>query len=772
MNALLALLALWPTPQWSVNPRHTLVWEGEPYLPVGLRVEGSVDAVRLAAEAGVSDLVVELPADGTGWKSVVQELEERGMRYAVALTSAAPTAPAVVVEPDGYRLPGIERKTSVRLRLEGASEALLVLAKASDGSVRWSRRVVVTDGVVESEIDPLVQVSHVLLVYPVVADLRAPDFGQAYDAHRDTLLEALESTPLGPGARAILDVGGAGATQPGPETTAVPTSTVFRLEMADFLERKYATLPTALKAWGVSTNDVSNFAQLARTVPLWSQARGVAQLWDPVGDRLYPVETRSSVAWSDIRACLRDLATRRTARLAEAVKAKTGLPLVRTWSSWASGFPASTDGLGFRPTGPGLPDAVEAGAGPMSEALRRAEPGFVWALDVPVSTLTPETAVAELEGMGVRGWFFRAANREEAAAVGRLVATRKGDVSAAEWTVKALFFPDAARDPAVPARLRGGTWWLPTPYPGERLDLGPGFEGYRIEAPEGTSIAVWATEPAPRTRFLTPEASKVQATDLDGQPIEVRRRRDAFELDLTQEPVVLRGVGEQIVPERSLAETAGMLTALFDTMENRVDPTGQEKFAFLDTLQASKSRPAEAFKAMRAQLTKVVPRVAPYVWLSAARPRATNLGAPVRIPGSAFEQSLVLNTRLDPAAGVFYAEYQGNVRNEGEYEVWVSGRIPDAAREGWRVRIGAKTFTPEPPVSVYGPGFAWSRFGTLNLPRGLIDLRLELSGQRGVEAVFDVVALMPVGFRPSGPRVPTEFLRSLPPPKRTGDGRG
>ena len=45
-----------PTAQWSINEHHTLIWNGAPYLPVGLSLDG-VPSVIAKARAELFDVV-------------------------------------------------------------------------------------------------------------------------------------------------------------------------------------------------------------------------------------------------------------------------------------------------------------------------------------------------------------------------------------------------------------------------------------------------------------------------------------------------------------------------------------------------------------------------------------------------------------------------------------------------------------------------------------------------------------------------------------------
>src|SRR5690349_8134367 len=96
LTSLVCLLSLgFSTPEtgaWSVNANNTLLWGGGPYIPIGLRVDGSPESIKAALDAGATDLIVELPANGAGWDEALALLNPSGARWFLAVSSAAPAA--------------------------------------------------------------------------------------------------------------------------------------------------------------------------------------------------------------------------------------------------------------------------------------------------------------------------------------------------------------------------------------------------------------------------------------------------------------------------------------------------------------------------------------------------------------------------------------------------------------------------------------------------------------------------------------------------------
>ncbi|MEQ1933059.1 MAG: hypothetical protein ABL962_04160, partial [Fimbriimonadaceae bacterium] len=164
-----------PAIPWSVNQHHTLIWAGAPYIPMGLHVEGSMAAMTAAIEAGAHDLIVDLPANGMGWKDAVAYLESKGIRYLISIGSTARAAKGIVVQPQTYRLSGLTEDRTVNFPAGDAASAWLVLAAQRDGAISKSQRVAAVDGSFSLPIETG-GLEHLLLVYPEASSLAQPDY--------------------------------------------------------------------------------------------------------------------------------------------------------------------------------------------------------------------------------------------------------------------------------------------------------------------------------------------------------------------------------------------------------------------------------------------------------------------------------------------------------------------------------------------------------------------------------------------------------------------
>lgn len=769
---------------WSVNPHHTVIWGSQPWLPVGARISGSPENVEKCVKAGISDAIVELPADGTGWAPTLTALRESGIRYMIAISSGSPTTHVVAVEPEGYRLANLQGPIKETFRIPGAESALVILASNRDRSIRWERRLPVVDGTLTVE-DPRGPGSlHTLLIYPVVKDLRTADHWETFDQYRDRLLGALKSNDLGPGFRGLLNPLGSIARFTPTRPEYVPTSSMFQIELESFLTQKYGSFETALKSWSMGTNDLQSFRDLSKLVPLWSGDRGVDVLWNPETNRTYRTDMKVSSAWRDISEVLRSSAYRRYNRLVQGIKQVVNCPVLQDWNGWNGPYEmddTGLDGVAFSGDDRGIIPLIDAASRPVSSVMRHRKSMLALASDIRLERtegrISAEVARAELEGIGVRGWYFRCRTPEDWAEAGALAKAVAADSSPSEWHPDALFYPEAARDPAVPARILGGLWWLPAPGSGDRLDFGPEIQGYRYFDSANNFLVLWATEVPTRLKFRVQNPKDISFEQMDGTPVEIRSRKNEIELILPTEPIIMRNPKEIPVPVLAYERTVALVDGLIQKFGNRIDTAGNETYFFRDAVQSYERNPGGGFTQLQQQLDRLLMRASPYSWMEAESTVESNFGMITPVEGISSGKALSIRTRLAPPASGYYARFYANAMTAGPQEIWIAARIPESARDTVQVMAGNQVVTiTQGPVSFYGPGFGWYRLGNLNLTSGRNQLALLCGNADGAEMDIDVVLATPPGFQPMGPRLPSgwiiDLLKADPVKPERGSGGG
>ncbi len=748
------------TTGWTINEHHTLVWGGQPYIPVGIRVDGTPAAVLAAKQSGIEDILLDLSASGMGWKDTLAAVEAEKMRYLLRISSLAPMAQGFAVEPQGYRVTGIEKKTTVKVDLPGASSAYVILAAKRDGSVQSKERVPVINGKLTYEANPGPAYEHVLLIYPEMTSIEQPDFWEDLDSHRDTLLASLKKNALGSGLRGIVNPLGTVAELPGKEVRFVPTSLYFRIELRNYLEQRYRNIETAMRSWSMGSGGVESFDEMARMVPLWSGDRGVNMLLDPVTNKLYSSDRRYSTAWADITQVVSLAAARRFDRLVRAIRTVADVPVVQEWAGWSAAYENETpavDGVGMKASGTTPSVIVESASRATSSVLRWKTNGWLLATDIDLGSGDVGAQVPlvldDLAGLGARAFFLRGDNPKVLATVKDEASRKAAETTLASTSPTGIFYPENATNPANPQRIGGSRWWLPTPADGNRIDLGSQFSGYRL----ADQIAIWAKTPG-RYKLRMIEPKKATFSTFDGSDPDPRYVKGGVEVALTQFPLLIRGTSEIPIPEAAFLETVAQFDKMMGSAQEDHRDIIEERVLFRDHLNGFELNPGGNFQQLRQTVYKLAYKVSNYTWIEAERSPDTNFSESAPYAGASSAQALILRTAIQPGASGYYAEYLLPVRTVEEQEVWIAARVPTERRASVSVFVAGQLMRlPESPVTLYGDGIGWYRLGTTKLAGGSSKLRIVVDSP-GAPIAIDTILLTPGTFQPSAVTPPLPVI--------------
>ncbi|MFY9233952.1 MAG: hypothetical protein WAO58_05765 [Fimbriimonadaceae bacterium] len=758
---------------WSINPHHTLIWNGSPYMPVGVRIGGSEEEIQDAKRAGVGDVLLELSA-GSDWAAAFSRAEAAGVRYLASVSSMAPMARGFAVEPASYRIPGITTARRIELNLN-ATTALAVLITKHDQMVERVTRVKIENNRFVLDVKPLNDLDHTLLIYPDVKGLSQTDFWEEFDGHRDRLLKSVRDAKPGQGLRGIINPLGTVLSIASSTPNFVPTSPSFRAEYAGYLERKYRTTATLERAWLIGAPDLATFQDYSRLVPLWSGNRGIYHLWDPKTDRLYPVESKRSAVWTDVQGTINATAVRRYQRLVLAIRKIVDVPIVQEWAGWAAPYESSTpviDGLGMRVSG-ATPSAIaEGGSRVTSSILRWPGPGWLLATDVDLSSVQDAATqlpnvLQDLTNLGSRGWFFKPIPgalpvlASEAARIST-------DGAAAQWSPSALFFPENALNPARPQSIGGGKWWLPSPASGNRLDFGTKFFGYRYRDDRTNFTAIWTVGPARRVklRMLQPKVATFRASD--GSDPKPKMLRDGVEVLLGELPLLIEGTDEIPVPEPAMQEAVFRFEELLKLAELRHILADEENFFFREAIASFDQNPGGSHASLRSYYWKLNARMGDFNWIEAEASRVHTFSESALEAGCS--NGSVLSLRAPLAAKEtdgYFAEFNVSPKSKEPLEVWISARVPGELRDNVRVLVGDQAFVLQgEPISRYGLGFGWYKLGSVTLVGRAAKLRIEVDVINAAELAIDTILLFPGGFTPNGVTPPEAMIFPELPIKR------
>lgn len=750
---------------WSVNAAKTLIWGGKPYLPVGIRVDGQPAGIHAAKAAGIQDLLVELPASGTGWDAAVKTLEENSMRYLIEVSSLAPMARGYAIEPQAYSISGITEARRIEATIPGASSVLTVLITKRDNNVERISRRTLENGKLSMDVRPLNDLDHVLLIYPEMRSTEQPDLWEAMDEHRDTIVTSLKNHAPGPGFRGLVNPLGRTFTLARNEMRFVPNNPYFRYELRTYLEKKYRNVDVAIRAWSLSANQFKTFDDLARLCPLWAGTKGIPQVWDPSNDLLVPVDMRRSAIWKDLRDVVASAGARRYQRLTAAIRQATDVPVVQEWSGWAPAYEGeaiAVDGVGARVVGQSPTQQIESASRAVSTIYRWKTPGWLLATEVDL-TSDPgqwQGLIDDLGALGMRGWFGRTSSPDQMKLLAAIAAAKANDTSLPAYASKAIYFPENALNPATAQRLPGGSWWLPTPQSGNRVDLGTQFAGYRLSDGANSFFAIWSTTQPVRVKLRTNKAKQLTFSAVDGTEVNPKNVKGGVEVTIGNVPLLVYGTDDIPVPEPAVQETIARFAALMKISEQRKLDFIEARYGFSDALSGLDVNPGGSFPMMRQWYWRLGAQFADYTWLEAEVSKDQNFSEVLDTPGSSSGRVLNLKSSLEAYAQAYYANYTFLGRSDEELEVWVAAKVPAQTRQYVSLTVGGQLLTIQGEgLSAYGDGYQWYRLGTTRVVPGTNKIRLAVDAPQGADLAIDTILLYPGTFRPNGiiPPDPIDF---------------
>ena len=777
--------------QWSINEHQTLIWGGQPYLPYGIHIEGTVEAVAAAKASGVSDVIVDLPANGSGWEPVLSALNAANMRFLLRVDSLAPMAHGFSIEPQSYRITGITKTSELSMDIPGASSAFVILATKGDGNVISSARVPVVNGRLTYTATVGPQIEHVLLVYPEMTSIEQQDFWEELDTERDELLGSLKKHPAGQGLRGIVNPLGKSLVGSPRETRFVPDSAYFRMELAKYLENRYKSVEAVMKAWSMGASTLTQtdenkkwlatFDHVSHLVPLWSGTRGISAMFDPDTNALFLCDNKLSQVWRDISDVVNMAETRRYSRLVPAIRSVSNVPIVQDWVGWATPYETPDpviDGVGMRTVGTVQSSLADSGSRATSSIMRWTGRGWLVATDIdlgsaPNAVSQLSNVLEDVGSMGAKGIFLHSDSPVVIKAFVAEARQHLSDTNVIGYSPLPIYFPENAYNPAVPQRLPGDHWWLPSPSDGNRIDLGSLFYAYRSSLNGGT-FALWTRVPG-RYRLAMVNPKTAHFLSLDGSDPMPKYVKGGVEIALTQVPLIISGTLEVPVPEAALLETVHNFELMVQLSQKAKRDLGEEEMYFNDAARGFERNPGGTFEQMRRQYWRLGAKLATYAWLEAEKYADSNFSQVQVTPGCSGGASLCLQTSIPPGPEGYFAEYKVSVKTKEDQEVWIAAKIPQERRKELSVVVGGQVLhlTGE-PLSIYGSGFGWYKLGVTRLTGNVSNLRLTVDSAGASEIAIDAILLTPGTFTPSGitPPDPVNFSVSPHAPAKKKGRRG
>ena len=746
-------------PQWALTREFSMEWQGQPYLPVGIRTSPSSSLFDYALSKGISDYVLDLPLNSKVWNDATEKLGNR--QFIASINSLSPFATGTTVQPQWYRIPGITKNRTMKVALPGAESALVVLAIRRDATIVSSDRVKVVDGVANITLKAMPNADQIALIYPVGESTENEDLWEGFDHHRDTLIKTLQNFKGKKNLRGLLNPLGQVPKLDSKELTFVSSSPIFRLELAQYLEERYKSVKTLSVAWAIGTNDLEKFDDFARLVPLWTSTRGVGRLYDVDKNRMYQADQKKSVIWNDIKQVVATTRRRRIQRLVEMVHKISDVPVVQEWSGWSALYenPDTTlDGLGMRLESVAASSVAETGARTLSSLTRWNKPGWFVGSDIVVpSKADLDGLIEDLTNLGVRGAFFRPKSQGEIdTLVGR---TFTGPFARPD----VLYFPENASNPAYPQKLGGKTWWVPTPVPGNRYDFGSGLFGYQYELNGQTQYVMWTDGARRRVTLITPKPAEAKVFpngSINPEPVATSKGLD---VTLSGIPTTFANVGEMPVPDVAL-ETESKRYADFIARAQKIRrDVADEIYDGKDLKDSIKKSPSRAFDLLQKLNKRLYLILSNLSWIEAESIPNHTFSEVVTDPGCSGSATLTLRTPFSTETGVNTARFNVNMLTQSPQEVWIAAKISESDRDLLSLKFGNQVLKISGvPVSKYGSGYGWYKLGETRFLASKNEWLLEVESRDGLDMAIDAIVFAPPGFAPRGPSIPSLFLPALP----------
>lgn len=800
---------------WKVNDSHTLLWDGDPYIPVGgvfasryLSIEASdenyqadVTALETIKSKGITDIILKSTkpmtvTDPAAWQKMVDYLDKNGFTYGVAIDDG-PKEPlsGYIIAPGLFRLEGPSSETAVVVDWPGLDSAVFAIARSFDNSIRATGGGVVKDGKLTINLPNGLAAGEVLVVYPrrtfkSAADGGMGDIWTGFGEYRDRLLAFMKQIKFGPGLHFFLEPFTSKMDFTGEMSGFLPDSAGFRLGLEAYLTQRYIHEGGVNTAWGLRDN-LDSVETAARLMPLWGQGRGLAYAYDRASATMYAVDASVAQAWNDI-TLYRDNSTRQFMNtISDALKKQIAdVPVIFKSDKHHAVYQnpyrtGGSDGIGAVAYGTGE-TPVSTAAGPVY-ALAEESAKTTWyiaagtasASDVKTlvgypNEVTMAATMDCLREVGCKGFFvdsLQALPDDTRGNFSLLKAPEQLDwlkafkdkVDKKSWVdfkPDVVYYPTSPLTGACVKRLARNTWWLPTLRSGSTTFIGDGLYAYAL-ANEDKSV-IWSGS---GTRVITLQNStkSLPGVEFPGN-VRIDGKKDGtFAIELGETPVVLRGMNLGLTFPY---ETANAEIAKLTKLIPEADKLGLDVKKARQTLEDAKDPlrnklPMTAYGMVQTAYGDLIRLMGSDLWLEGEECAAQNFNGPTSAPGASGGVVLVLDAKNNAPMSSYSATFRLTADANSSYEIWIAA-TPPTEGSPMSYSIDDTGFSPvaavDGTVQPYAPGLAWYKIGTANLVPGNHTIKIKADGRRSQDNRYyfaiDALVLSPRGFKPDGVNKP------------------
>lgn len=796
---------------WSVNDAHTLLWDGDPYIPVGgafvsryitlgatdENYQADVSALETLKSKGITDIILKstgaiTSTDAAAWQKMIDYLDSSGFDYGIEMNDGPKDAlKGYLISASVYRLDGPSDQQVITCEWPDVDSAIYVIVNKLDNAVKSTGGALVKDGKVTINLPEGLSASQNLVIYPHKSFKSAVGNGMGdiwggFDEYRDRMLAFMKKLKFGPGLRFFLEPFTSKMDFTGEMTSFIPDSSGFRLGFEAYLTRKYTHEGSVNAAWGLNEN-LDSIELAARLMPLWSNGRGVAYAYDRASAHMYPVDPVVSHMWLDLMD-YRDISSQQYMNtIADALKKQVAnVPVVFKSSTYhriyanpfgMSGF----DGVGVAAYGAG-DDPIISVAGPVYSLAEESGKTSWYLVAATQTTSGDKTSVgyssqnamsASLDyfrEVGCKGFFVDSLQALPDDTRGNYSLLKdpqqidwlkgfkdrvKGS-SWAEFKPSVITYPIAPTTGAVVKRLAPNTWWLPSLRAGKTTFIGDGLASYTLAAEDKSYI--WSLS---GTRTITMKAgpSGYPTVDFPAGANIKKLKGNMFSLTLTETPTVIRGMDYSMIFPNETADLAISRLAQAIPLADAAGLGVRDARTDLDRAKSvlSNGLSMTAYGIAQTSLQQLLSGLGADIWVEGETSPATSFSGSTPMAGASGGQVLLLDTASDPPlipyAATFYFDTQAN----SSYELWVAA-TPPSDGSSLSYSIDEINWNPVAPVdnsvTNYAPGLAWYKIGVENLFPAKHALKFRVDGKRGSDSKYyfaiDAVVLSPRGFKPDG----------------------
>ncbi len=808
------------THPWSIGQGHILTWENAPYLPVGAAFtpqswmgDGTdaewakdKDALGILSRRGVRDVVLSAGAKGlthvtpAAVQRVLDYLDANGFHYGLEIADF-PKDPLIgyVIKPSVYRNPSPSASGSTQFRhIPDLAGGFYVLVSSHDGDIDETGRAQMVDAET-AEVTPKTQVTDdVLLLYPErlylagTPESHLPDLWQGYDEYRDRVLAFFSRIKLGPGFRFFLDPLTEQIGFGGEVDNVIPTTDGYRLDFEAWLNKKYNhNVDDLNRGWGIMDKNLPDFTVAARSLPLWSGAKGVPAVYDPVKKTAYMVLNKPHIGghlWDDLEAFRVESVRGYMNAMADVLKKGVAdVPVVYQWGGRSALLTNSGTRGGF--DGISMP-AADTGAYAFAQAEET--PRTTWLIGEDSHAAEAGSGDWKtLTDLGARGFFAPAPTPDAAGRLADYGASLSFEASDLNARPRALLYP--AGFPGIQAevrRLASGVWWLPSYRvgalfePRDAFTLGPLLRGYKLADPDGlqTRFVVWSPHGAmTQARLPFPKDTSPVITDAAGVPLKVENKKGAWTVPVGADPILISHVSHVPLPldaAEAADKEAVRLLKLAKDQGLATDLMQQRLFYAQSTIADTPENADLRYNALARAIGEMSQALQPYVWIEGESASSYTFDALISDSEASGGSYLSLDTDRQPSSsgtdteGGYQAVYKFSVNSTNPYALWIaSSPTRDSSPFTWTLDDGGANEVQDAVAEggLYAGKFEWSHIGDATLSRGPHTLTLTVTGPRARDNRYtlavDAVCLSRVSFHPDGAAQPA--IDFQPPPAET-----